>query len=92
VDLGSPAARQAPGDLPDLCFRINTILSFEPANFPQHVVGFAGGWSPGDKPRIFADAFYNSKDIPFLVACITAVWTLVILSDALAKKINGGYY
>ena len=37
-------------------------------------------------PRIFADAFYNSKDIPFLVACITSVWTLVLLSDALTKE------
>jgi len=37
-------------------------------------------------PRIFADAFYNSKDIPFLVACVTAVWTLVTLSDALGKE------
>jgi hypothetical protein len=37
-------------------------------------------------PRIFGDAFYNSKDIPFLVACITAVWTLVSLSDALIKN------
>jgi len=36
-------------------------------------------------PRIFADAFYNSKDIPFLVACITAIWTLLILLDNLTQ-------
>ena len=34
-------------------------------------------------PRIFADAFYNSKDIPFLVVTIMAIWTLILLSDAL---------
>jgi hypothetical protein len=37
-------------------------------------------------PRIFADAFYNSKDIPFLVAAIAAICTLVALSDALTRK------
>ncbi len=40
-------------------------------------------------PRIFADAFYNSKDIPFLVMAIAAVWTLVILSDALSGRRQG---
>jgi hypothetical protein len=39
-------------------------------------------------PRIFADAFYNSKDIPFLVASITAIWTLVLLTDNLNQKHN----
>jgi len=39
-------------------------------------------------PRIFADAFYNSKDIPFLVAFIAAILTLVFLSDSLIKKPN----
>jgi hypothetical protein len=28
-------------------------------------------------PRIFADAFYNSKDLPFLSFCIIAAYTLV---------------
>jgi len=37
-------------------------------------------------PRIFADAFYNSKDIPFLVASITTIWTLVLLTDNLTQK------
>lgn len=37
-------------------------------------------------PRIFADAFYNSKDIPFLVGFIAAILTLVLLSDSLVKK------
>jgi hypothetical protein len=37
-------------------------------------------------PRIFADAFYNSKDIPFLVAAIAATWTLVVLSDNVTKR------
>ena len=37
-------------------------------------------------PRIFADAFYNSKDILFLVACITAIWTLLILLDNLTQE------
>lgn len=39
-------------------------------------------------PRIFADAFYNSKDIPLLVAFIAAILTLLLLSDRLAKKHN----
>jgi len=39
-------------------------------------------------PRIFADAFYNSKDIPFMVASITAIWTLVIMGDTFRQKRN----
>ena len=34
-------------------------------------------------PRIFADAFYNSKDIPFMVAFIAAIGSLVLVIDAL---------
>jgi hypothetical protein len=41
-------------------------------------------------PRIFADAFYNSKDIPFLVASIAAILTLVWLSDSLRKTRHWG--
>jgi hypothetical protein len=37
-------------------------------------------------PRIFADAFYNSKDIPFMDMFIVAVWTLVLLIDSLKEK------
>ena len=37
-------------------------------------------------PRIFADAFYNSKDIPFMVASIAAVWTLVVLGDTFRQR------
>jgi hypothetical protein len=40
-------------------------------------------------PRIFADAFYNTKDIPFMVAAIAAILTLVVLSDNLNKNRNG---
>lgn len=47
--------------------------------------GLLGAAMLAASPRIFADAFYNSKDIPFLVAGITALWTLVVLSDALTK-------
>jgi hypothetical protein len=32
-------------------------------------------------PRIFADAFYNSKDIPFMVAFILAVYTMIRYLD-----------
>ncbi len=32
-------------------------------------------------PRIFADAFYNSKDIPFMIAFIGAVYTLIRFLD-----------
>lgn len=32
-------------------------------------------------PRIFADAFYNPKDIPLMITCITAGWTLLHLVD-----------
>jgi hypothetical protein len=37
-------------------------------------------------PRIFADAFYNSKDIAFMEAFILAIWTLVLLIDGVKKK------
>lgn len=37
-------------------------------------------------PRIFADAFYNSKDIPFMDVFIVSVWTLVLLIDSLLRK------
>ncbi len=37
-------------------------------------------------PRIFADAFYNSKDIPFMVASITAIWTLLVLGDTFRQR------
>jgi hypothetical protein len=48
--------------------------------------GLLGAGMLAMSPRIFADSFYNSKDIPFLVAAITAICTLVVLSDALPKK------
>jgi hypothetical protein len=32
-------------------------------------------------PRLFADAFYNSKDIPFMAVFITAVWAMLLLID-----------
>ena len=48
--------------------------------------GLLGAGLLAMSPRIFADSFYNSKDIPFLVAAITAICTLVVLSDALTKK------
>lgn len=37
-------------------------------------------------PRIFADAFYNSKDIPFMDMFIVTIWTLVLLIDSVKKK------
>ncbi len=40
-------------------------------------------------PRIFANSFYNSKDIPFLVVASLAVWTLVLLSDHI--RLNSGW-
>jgi hypothetical protein len=36
-------------------------------------------------PRIFADAFYNSKDIAFMDAIILAFWTLLLAIDAIKK-------
>ena len=39
-------------------------------------------------PRIFSDAFYNSKDIPFMVAFIFAIWALLNLIDVLHRN-NG---
>ena len=41
-------------------------------------------------PRIFADSFFNSKDIPFLIIGIAAVWTLVLLSDSIRRR-GGGW-
>jgi hypothetical protein len=32
-------------------------------------------------PRIFADAFYNSKDLPFLSVFVVSIWTLVRFLD-----------
>ncbi len=40
-------------------------------------------------PRIFADSFYNSKDIPFLVIGIVAAWSLVLFSDKLRQQAGG---
>ena len=37
-------------------------------------------------PRIFADAFYNAKDIPLMVTFIFAGWFLVLLSDSLFNR------
>ena len=54
--------------------------------FHNSWLGLLGAVFLAMSPRIFADAFYNSKDIPFLVAGITTIWTLVILSDALTQK------
>ena len=48
--------------------------------------GLLGASMLAISPRIFADAFYNSKDIPFLVAAIAAICTLVVLADALTKN------
>ncbi|MGD0750230.1 MAG: hypothetical protein ABSA23_02360 [Anaerolineales bacterium] len=48
--------------------------------------GLLGAVALAVSPRIFSDAFYNSKDIPFLVAAIAAICTLVVLSDALTRK------
>jgi hypothetical protein len=39
-------------------------------------------------PRFFADAFYNSKDIPFLTTSIFAILTLVLLSDGFINKLS----
>lgn len=36
-------------------------------------------------PRIWANSFYNSKDIPLLSAFITAFFTLVMLADAIRE-------
>ncbi len=40
-------------------------------------------------PRIFADSFYNSKDIPFLVSAIFWCWTLIKWDETLGKHENG---
>jgi len=40
-------------------------------------------------PRIYTDAFYNSKDIPFMEMFILAVGTLVLFFDTLKKKRSG---
>lgn len=37
-------------------------------------------------PRIFSDAFYNSKDVVFMDMFILAIWTLILLIDGLKKK------
>jgi hypothetical protein len=40
-------------------------------------------------PRMLADSFYNSKDIPFLVICVVTVWTLTVISEAIRKGLGG---
>jgi len=47
--------------------------------------GLAGAGLLVLSPRLFADAFYNSKDIPFMVAAIAAICTLLLLLDILTK-------
>lgn len=37
-------------------------------------------------PRIFADAFYNSKDIPFLVFYLFSIFSLVLFTDRPSLK------
>lgn len=39
-------------------------------------------------PRIFADSFYNSKDIPFFVSAIFWCWTLIKWDETLGKHEN----
>ncbi len=39
-------------------------------------------------PRIFANSFYNSKDIPFLAAYFAALWSLTLLHDNAVKNRN----
>ena len=41
--------------------------------------GLAGSFFLAMSPRIFADSFYNSKDIPFLAMMIISLYTLVRL-------------
>jgi hypothetical protein len=53
--------------------------------FHNSWLGLLGAILLAISPRIFADAFYNSKDIPFLVAAIATVFTLVVLADALTR-------
>jgi hypothetical protein len=48
--------------------------------------GLLGAVAIAVSPRIFADAFYNSKDIPFMVAALAAICMLVILSDSLTRN------
>jgi hypothetical protein len=45
-------------------------------------------------PRIFADSFYNTKDIPFMVAIIFAMLTMVLFLDRPTWKtavLHGGF-
>jgi len=44
-------------------------------------LALAGGLALVLSPRIFADAFYNTKDIPFMVAFIFAMYTLIRYLD-----------
>jgi hypothetical protein len=50
--------------------------------FRSWKLGLLGAAMLALSPRIFADAFYNSKDIPFLAFFIVSIYTLVRYLDA----------
>lgn len=56
--------------------------------FKKTAWGLLGAVMLVASPRIFSDAFYNSKDIPFMVAFILAIWASLKLIDALHRN-NG---
>lgn len=50
-------------------------------NFASWKMGLLGSLFLILSPRIFADAFYNSKDLPFLSIFIMSIYTLVMYLD-----------
>jgi hypothetical protein len=50
-------------------------------HFGDHKIALLGALFLILSPRIFADSFYNSKDLPFLSMCIISMYTLVRLSQ-----------
>jgi hypothetical protein len=50
-------------------------------SFPNPWIAVAGVAIVATSPRIFADAFYNVKDLVFLSAYLVALWTLVLLRE-----------
>lgn len=47
----------------------------------RHAVGLVASLALVLSPRLFADAFYNSKDVPFLAAFAIAMYTLLRFVD-----------
>jgi len=66
-----------------LCFFLGVIFFYKLCmhRFRNWLMGLAGAFFLVLSPRIFANSFYNSKDIPFLSVFIISIYTLIRYLD-----------